>query len=197
MICETNEMERAMREMCEGSTEAFDRFYARYAPYVLQLAKRMLRDPMEAEDLCHDVFLEAIKKGFRYDPGRGSVEAWLAIMTKSRCLDRIRRRKRVEASEQAELQSASAADETERLVVRRMQAEALQEAMQTLPARQKEAVAYSYLTARTHKEIADDWNVPLGTVKSLIRYGVGNLRKYLAKKGWNDQEMTAGKEGQG
>lgn len=190
-------MEQVMREMCKGSPEAFDRFYASYAPFVLQLAKRMLKDPMEAEDLCHDVFLEAIKKGLTYDPGRGSIEAWLAVMTKSRCLDRIRKSNRITASGHAELQLTTDSDETERLVVRRLQLEALQEALQTLPARQKEAVAYSYLSARTHKDIADTWNMPLGTVKSLIRYGVGNMRKYLARMGWNDHEVSVEKEGQG
>lgn len=188
-----NEMEQVMRDMCEGSAEAFDRFYARYAPFVLQLAKRMMHDPAEAEDLCHDVFLEVIKKGFRYDHGRGSIEAWLAVMTRSRCLDKLRRSRRIAVGEQADRQLHTDRDETERLAVRRIQREALQEALQALPARQKEAVAYSYLAARTQQELADSWNVPLGTVKSWIRYGVGNMRKYLESKGWRDD--SEGREG--
>ncbi|NBD25836.1 RNA polymerase sigma factor [Paenibacillus glycinis] len=191
------DMSVVLRDMCAGSVEAFDRFYARYAPLIMSIALRMLGDRMEAEDACHDVFLEALRRGGeRYDPRRGSVEAWLAVMTRSRCLDRLRRGKRLlrreEWSEEAVPDSADAADEK---VLSRMQGEAVREALQALPAGQLQAVIGSYYGAKTHSEMASAWNVPLGTVKSWVRYGLHNMRKQLEKQGWTGEKENGTKEG--
>lgn len=184
---------QTLRAMCGGSTEAFDRFYARYAPLVLHIARKVVGDPMEAEDICHDIFLEVLRKGNGYDPTRGSVEAWLAVMTRSRSMDRLRKDKRLvrtnEAAEPAGQYDSAAG--TEDLVLLRLQREALEEAMQTLPSRQREAVAFSYYTAHTQKELSEAWDVPLGTVKSWVRYGLSNMRKQMEKRGWRSESGTA------
>ncbi|MFD1956381.1 RNA polymerase sigma factor [Paenibacillus thailandensis] len=189
---EEMEMELTLREMCDGSVEAFDRFYSRYAPLVFQIARRVVGDRMEAEDVCHDVFLEVIKRGGTYDSSRGSIEAWLAVMTRSRSLDRLRKERRLTSSEEADERRLGAAGaDIEEAVVLRLQQEAVQEALQALPARQKEAIAYSYFGARTQRELSEAWNVPLGTVKSWVRYGLDNIRKQLEKRGWTVSERQS------
>ncbi|SFJ12091.1 RNA polymerase sigma-70 factor, ECF subfamily [Paenibacillus sp. UNC496MF] len=179
------DMEVVLRAMCEGSVEAFDRFYAAFAPLIMGIALRMLGDRMEAEDACHDVFLEALRRGDRYDPGRGSVEAWVAVMTRSRCLDRLRRAKKLvrqEAWDETAIPDAASAAEEK--VLSRIQREAVRDALGTLPAGQLQAVVGSYYGAKSHREMASAWNVPLGTVKSWVRYGLHNMRKQLEKRGW-------------
>ncbi|QHW34085.1 sigma-70 family RNA polymerase sigma factor [Paenibacillus rhizovicinus] len=184
-------MSDILRAMCEGSADAFDAFYARYSALIMGIALRMLGDRMEAEDACHDVFLEALRRGDRYDPQRGSVDAWLAIMTRSRCLDRLRRSKKLIHREAWDAEEASDAEAAaEEKVLSQLQHEAVREALLALPARQQHAVVSSYYGSKTHSEMASAWNVPLGTVKSWVRYGLHNMRKQLEKRGWPDGKSS-------
>jgi len=183
-----DDMTAVLEAMCAGSVEAFDRFYERYAPLVMQVALRVMEDRMEAEDLCHDVFLEVLRTGRKFDRSRGSIESWLAVLTRSRGLDRLRRARRAlpggeEASfaRAAELETAAAPED---LVVLRFQRAAIREAFASLPSRQRRALANAYYSEKTQQEMADEWNVPLGTVKSWIRGGIANLRKQMAVRGW-------------
>ncbi|MDQ0064056.1 RNA polymerase sigma factor [Paenibacillus harenae] len=179
-----------LRAMCEGSTEAFHLFYARYAPLVLRIACRTLGERMEAEDACHDVFLEAIRKGDRYNPAKGSVESWLAVMTRSRCVDRLRKRSRTVAMSAENGGEKLRTDTTpEDKTIGFMERMAVREALEVLPELQRNAVVTAFLGKRTQRELAEEWQVPLGTVKSWIRYGLGNLRKELARRGWTDGSM--------
>ncbi|MHA6531321.1 RNA polymerase sigma factor [Paenibacillus sp. BAC0078] len=181
-------MAEALVQMCEGSTAAFDEFYGCYAPFVMQIAYRQTQDLMEAEDICQDIFLEVLRKGRAYDPSRGTIKAWLAVMTRSRCIDRLRRKARIEPlADPDALRRDESGPPQEDPVVRRLQSEALGSAMQRLPDNQKKAILGSYYAAHTHQELADSWSVPLGTVKSWIKYGVANMRKQFIKQGWMEQ----------
>lgn len=189
-------MSAVLEAMCAGSVEAFDRFYERYAPLVMHIALRVMEDRMEAEDLCHDVFLEVLRTGRKFDRSRGSIESWLAVLTRSRGLDRLRRARRaVPGGEKAVIgrlagpETAAAAPEDE--VVLRLAQAAVREAFAALPIRQRRALASAYYREKTQREMADEWNVPLGTVKSWIRGGIANLRKQLAVRGW----LTGGEGG--
>nr|WP_306812663.1 sigma-70 family RNA polymerase sigma factor [Paenibacillus soyae] len=171
--------------MCEGSSEAFNLFYSSYAPLVLRIACRMLGDRMEAEDVCHDIFLEAIRKGHRYEAARGSVDSWLAVMTKSRCMDRLRKRSRtvfIAPEESEDKLRVDAGPEEKALAT--LEKRAVKEALGELPEAQRNALVTAYFGNRTHRELAEEWQVPLGTVKSWIRYGTQNLRKALSRRGW-------------
>lgn len=181
-------MAQRMAEMCGGDTAAFDEFYACYAPFVMQIAYRQTRDRMEAEDICHDIFLEVLRRGGHYDPSRGSIKAWLAVMTRSRCIDRQRRQARSHpVADPGELRHEAEEDPQADAILRKEQREALAAALQRLPENQKKAVVGSYYGALTHQELAYSWSVPLGTVKSWIKYGVDNMRKQFMKQGWMEQ----------
>jgi RNA polymerase sigma-70 factor (ECF subfamily) len=186
MSGENDEMLQILRAISEGSTAAFDRFYDRYAPFVLHIALKSLGDRMEAEDVCHDVFLEVFHKADRYDPTRGSIESWLAVTTRSRCIDRLRRRSRVCAEAPAGTGYSITDHALEERVLGKLQGEALYEALSKLPGTQRRAVAGMYLESRTQRELSREMQVPLGTVKSFVRYGLHNLRKQLAGLGWSD-----------
>jgi len=182
------DMVPVLRDMCAGSTEAFGLFYDRYAPLVLQIALRMLADRMEAEDLCHDVFMEVLHTGHRYDVARGSIEAWLAVLTRSRCTDRLRRGSRIVSGRvdptERLTESAAALPTPEEAVLGRLERDAVRNALGCLPPAQQRAVVKAYYEAKTQREMAEELQVPLGTVKSWVRYGLHNMRKQLARMGW-------------
>src|ERR1041384_4542034 len=70
-----------------GDRAALATLYERHASLLLGLALRIVREKREAEDLLHDVFLEAWRSAGDFDPKRGRVRTWLAIRMRSRALD--------------------------------------------------------------------------------------------------------------
>lgn len=189
MDLQNEEMMRRLHEMCDGSVQAFDTFYACYSPFVMQVALRLVGDRMEAEDICHEVLLEVLRRGRDYDPARGSIKAWLAVITRSRSLDRLRRQSRLQLSGEETWPCADdgLGADSEDAAISRLEREALRTAIFALPEPQKKAIMGSYFALRTQREMAEAWSVPLGTVKSWVRYGLSNLRKQLEKQGWGEQ----------
>lgn len=189
------EMRLLLDEMRSGSLAAFERFYEHFASLVFQIAYKMTGDRMEAEDVCHDVFLEIFHKADQYDPARGSLEAWLAVRTKSRALDRMRKKQRVklEPVKAERVESAEFPISTEERVVTRLEREAVLTALSNIPDPQRTAVYGMYYEFKTQRELSQKLHRPLGTVKSLIRYGLNSLRKELRAAGWMESAGGAGK----
>jgi len=177
-----------------GSLHAFDRFYASAAPFVMGLSCRLLGERMEAEDVCHDVLMAVIAQPERYDPSRGTVEAWLAVLAKSRCLDRLRKRKRIvlDGESGGYAERMAAASDTERRVISKLQGEALRSALGELPGAQRQTISEAFFDYRSQSELAADWQVPIGTVKSRMRYGLTHLRKAMTRLGWAQAEGEGG-----
>jgi len=183
-----------LEQIQNGSLQAFDQFYASAAPFVMGLSRKLLGDRMEAEDVCHDVLLAVISQPDRYDPSRGTVEAWLAVLAKSRCMDRLRKRRRIvldaESGERAACMSA--VSDTERRVISKLQGEALRSALGELPGTQRQTIAEAFFDYRSQSELAESWHVPIGTVKSRMRYGLTHLRKAMVRLGWAQAEGEGG-----
>ncbi|WEG13586.1 RNA polymerase sigma factor [Pullulanibacillus sp. KACC 23026] len=182
--------EDLLKEMEAGSVHAFNAFYESHRAYVYKLASQLTRNHAEAEDLCHDVFLEVFQKAGNFDQSRGSVQAWLTIKTKSRFIDRTRRAKRFFLTPNPSYYSDFHLDEGPDLnLMKNENIHELFEAIRHLPDAQQVALISKYFNEHTQKEIAHAMNKPLGTVKSLIRYGIINLRKLLNERGFLETEF--------
>jgi RNA polymerase sigma-70 factor (ECF subfamily) len=183
------EPRRLIEAIAEGSVEAFETIYDEYAPAVYRVCLHLLKNTAEAEDVCHDVFLEAWQKIDTYDASRGSIQAWLLVKARSRCLDYIRKQQRVLVSDEAAAgEAVSQEDMTSRAVFKRLDWQMVRKALDTLPEQQKLAVVASFLKGRSHQEIAREMARPLGSVKSMIRYGMRKLRRQAVRNGYLDVE---------
>jgi RNA polymerase sigma-70 factor (ECF subfamily) len=182
----SDEGELLLEEMSRGSVTAFEKFYQKYAAFVLHVAWNMTGSRLDAEDLCHDVLLEAWNDADKYEAARGSVEAWLAVRTKSRCTDYLRRKRRWH--EKASIVAGSFVQpqggETEEAALARVAWAYLRSALKQIPPFQRQAVYGAYVEELTHRELAKRMNKPLGTIKSFVRNGLKHLRKQLDAAGW-------------
>src|SRR5215470_16110000 len=99
--------------IAQGDRDAFSRFYDTFAGLALGLIRRILRDPAASEEVLQEVFWQIWQDAGRYDPGRGTPEAWLVMRAKTRAIDRlraIRRRDRTFVAPVDEAVAARAAD---------------------------------------------------------------------------------------
>lgn len=182
-MMETTEHAHLLKLIEKGSEAAFNQFYETYVSFVLQIATQILSDRIEAEDITHEVFLEVYEKPRQYKPHRGSIKAWLAVKTRSRCIDRLRKKQPILVQKLEQLDSAETI-KTEQSVLKQIEKETILRALEKIPAKQREVIYLAYFENNTQVELSERLDRPLGTVKSLARYGLKNLRKQKSLLNW-------------
>jgi RNA polymerase sigma-70 factor (ECF subfamily) len=173
-----------VQRIAAGDRDAFARFYDRYASLVFTFAMRLLRVPAEAEDLLQEVFLQVWRQAHSYQQERGSPEAWMITITRSRAIDKLRSlRRRDEGA--VSLPASSRVEEGGKVESGAPEAEArlmVQSALARLPDAQRLVMELAYFDGLTQSEIATRLGEPLGTVKTRLRAGLERLRTFLGAK---------------
>ena len=172
----------AIEQMARGNQSALGELYDRHGRLIYSLALRVLRDQGDAEDVVQEVFLQAWREAARFDLTRGNVVAWLVMVTRSRAIDRLRRRQ-ARPQLAAKLEPDNRVDEGPRVDVQmewQSRAAEVRRALETLPLLQRVAVELAFFDGLTHAEIAEQLEVPLGTVKTRVRQGLLKMRDCLA-----------------
>ncbi|MFT5431870.1 MAG: RNA polymerase sigma-70 factor (ECF subfamily) [Myxococcota bacterium] len=164
--------------IAEGDRGALAELYDRYSGLLLAIARRVVRQGREAEDLLHDVFLEVWRHAGDFDVRRGSVRTWLCMRMRSRALDRCRLARLSKAvslpDSVLEQQQSTLEDPSSRADHSRVR-----EALATLPTEQREVLLLGYFEGLSSSEIAERVGVPIGTVKSRVAAGRNKLRSIL------------------
>jgi RNA polymerase sigma-70 factor, ECF subfamily len=164
-----------------GHTAALGVLYDRHAGLVYSLALKTLNNPQEAEDLTQDIFTN-LSRSTAYSPSRGSLRTFLAILTRSRALDRIRSRgtataflERWRSNKSQEMTTNSPLEQA----FQDEQSQEVQTALAQLSAPEQQILQLAYYEGLSQSAIADQLNIPLGTVKARSRRGLLKLRQAL------------------
>jgi RNA polymerase sigma-70 factor (ECF subfamily) len=160
----------------EGDRAALAALYDRHAPILLAMGMRVLGDRASAEDVLHDVFIEAWHHAAEFDGARGTVRAWLVTRMRSRSLDRrgkvVRGARVTEAvaseSRQATPDGISGPDRDR---VRR--------GVAGLPEELSAVIELAYFDGLSATEIGERLGLPAGTVKSRLARAIATMRAQL------------------
>ncbi len=167
--------------LSRGQTAVLGALYDRHAGLVYGLALSVLGDAQEAEDLTQDIFL-TLAKGTTYDPQRGSLRTFLAILTRSRARDRLRSRNNARQTLQRlnlDGQPETAANAPLEQVFQQEQSQEVRTALAQLSDSQQQILRMAYYDGLSQTEIAKQLEIPLGTVKARARRGLLKLRQTL------------------
>jgi len=175
-----------VRRVIAKDEEAFRNLFRRYAPMAKALAFRMVRQPFVAEEIVQEAFLALWRnpKAFRED--RGSFRAWMLSTVHHRAVDAVRReeawrrrsRERDPETILVEDVGQAVAEELD-LVSMRAQVRA---ALEKIPSEQRQVLDMMYFQGKTQSMIADELELPLGTVKSRTLLGMRRLRTSLLEE---------------
>jgi RNA polymerase sigma-70 factor, ECF subfamily len=167
--------------LSRGQTAVLGALYDRHAGLVYGLALSVLGDAQEAEDLTQDIFL-TLAKGTTYDPQRGSLRTFLAILTRSRARDRLRSRNNARQTLQRlnlDGQPETGANAPLEQVFQQEQSQEVRTALAQLSDSQQQILRMAYYDGLSQTEIAKQLEIPLGTVKARARRGLLKLRQTL------------------
>jgi RNA polymerase sigma-70 factor (ECF subfamily) len=157
-----------------GDQSAMGALYDRYSPVVYAVALRVLGDTGAAEDVLQDVFMQLWRNPGAFDSSRGSLGAWLAVITRNRAIDTLRKRRPENDIEDVIISvEPDMAGDADRARV----GEKVRAALGSMPDAQRKALELAYYEGLTHSEIAAKTGEPLGTIKTRIRAGLMTLRK--------------------
>lgn len=170
-----------------GDEVSFAALYDRYAPQLYAVCLRIVRSHADAEAVLSDVLWQVWTQADRYNPNRGSPRTFLMTLTRSRAIDRWRTiaarlsRERGAVGDALSDRASGRQDEVPgRKAIAREEGHLVRAALRSLQAAQRQALELAYFEGRTHREIASDLRLPLGTVKTHIRQGLIKLRHALA-----------------
>lgn len=166
-----------------GQKAALGVLYDRHASLVYSLAMQALGNAQEAEDLTQDIFL-TLAKGTSYDARRGTLRTFLAVLTKSRAVDRLRSRRsgqqlivRWQQREQSDPLPNSPFEQA----FQQEQSEEVRLALAELSEDEQKILQLAYYAGLSQSEIAQQLELPLGTVKTRSRRGLLKLRQSLIR----------------
>lgn len=174
-----------LHKVAQGDERAFATFYDATSSMIFGVLLRLLGDRTRAEEVAQEVYVQAWHKAGSFDPTRGSGWSWLVMIARSRAMDRGRAEqsyaRAMDGLEARPLEQplgtqVEPADLHAELEERRTRVMA---ALATLPPEQRSLVEAAFLDGRTHRELADESGLALGTVKSRIRAALQKLESHL------------------
>ena len=160
-----------------GDQSAMADLYDRYARVVYGVALRVLADTAAAEDVVQEVFLQLWRKPQAFDAERGRLAPWLAVISRNRAIDFLRKRP---LDDDIDEMPISTGVDLEDEAAQKLAIDKVRGVLGQLPQEQRKALEMAFFEGMTHTEIAGKTGEPLGTIKTRIRSGLLALRKVFA-----------------
>ena len=169
--------EALMGRIARGDEQAFRALSRRHVPAMVALARRILGNGADAEDVAQEAMLRVWTHAPRWQP-LAAFRTWLTRVVVNLCLDRKRRTQWVDLEAAGELvdptpgaTERAEGDERERM---------LAAAIETLPERQRSAIVLTYSEGMSNAQVAEVLDTSVSAVETLLVRGKQNLRRALA-----------------
>lgn len=158
---------------------AFAALFDHFAPRVKSYLMRLGADDATAEELAQEVMLAVWRRAASFNAALASVGTWIFTIARNKRIDRLRRERRPELDpDDPDLAPVQAVDADHALDIARA-GDKLRAAIADLPAEQASLLAMAFFEDKSHRAIAAETRLPLGTVKSRIRLALGRLRALM------------------
>lgn len=181
----TQSWERAIvARIAAGDDSALTTVFDQYGSLVYGIAVHLVGRE-EAPDVSQEVFTNLWASPDRFDPDRGTLRTYLAVMTRHRCIDTLRRTGRRQAREKRIGGDAfsNPPPNVEEAATALLFGEKVRRALDRLPNEQATAIRLAYLDGLTFQAVARAMSTPEGTAKSRLRLGLARLARELSDLG--------------
>lgn len=175
------------RRLSAGDRSAFDELYRRYAAPAYGLAYRLTGQQILAQDVVHDAFIALWRAPEAYDPARGAFRTFFLALVHHRAVDTVRREERLRKRQEraSNLEPTHDEDVAEDVVDEAFLGDRRREvraALKTLPPEQQKVLEMAYFAGMTQVQIAEEMQIPIGTVKTRTLAAMKKLRRALQQE---------------
>lgn len=160
---------------------AFRRIFIVMAPKLKAYLIKTGQSHSEAEEILQDTMLKVWRKAVLFDRTKSGANTWIYAIAKNARIDRIRKQTKPVPDPQDPSFVPDAPETGERSVSRKQDSELIRTAMAKLPTEQIQIIKMSFFEDKSHAEISQELDLPLGTVKSRIRLAFGKIRSEVEK----------------
>jgi RNA polymerase sigma-70 factor, ECF subfamily len=165
--------------IARGDAQAFDALYDEISPAVYGLARRVVRDPVHAEDVTQEVFLDIWRQATRFDSSRGKGRTWILTIAHRRAVDAVRRSEAHKRQDHHGALDEVSHDGPADAAIQADEHSSVRTCLETLSDLQLESVRLAYFNGYTYSEVATLLDKPLPTIKTRMRDGLIRLRDCL------------------
>jgi RNA polymerase sigma-70 factor (ECF subfamily) len=168
-----------LQKIAEGDQAAVGQCLDQYGDLIWSLARRFLGASAEAEDAVQEIFIEIWSSAARYRPDAGSEVTFVATIARRRLIDRLRKHSRTPDSELYDEGIASQNPDPVNRITENVEVQNVVQILEAMSEEHREILSMSIYQGYSHSEIADQLNMPLGTVKTRVRRGLMHIREQL------------------
>ena len=174
----------SLEEMIEAiardqSRAAFAGLFEHFAPRLKSYVMRLGADERAAEEVVQETMLMVWRKAASFDARLAAASTWVFTIARNKRIDRIRREHRPEIDPDDPALVGVPPELADMSLQRQQHGARLRAALAALPEEQASLVRSAFFDDKSHREIASEQSLPLGTVKSRIRLALGRLRREL------------------
>ena len=161
---------------------ALDYLYDHYSAALYGVILRVVKNDEIAEEVLQDVFMKIWNRFGSYDPGKGRLFTWMVNIARHQAIDKTRSKELSQDQKTGGLENVVSRIENSEFVEQRVEGIGVREILKSLPDEQQFVVEYLYFKGYTQSELADEFDIPLGTVKTRLRLAMQHLRTSLGSR---------------
>ena len=167
-------------ELLKGKQQvALSYLYDHYSPALYGIVHRIVGQDDVAEEVLQDAFVKIWDKIATYDADKGRLFTWMLNITRNLAIDKLRSKEFTYSTKTDRLDNIVSSASPTLYVEQQMKDHGLINLLHTLSPEQQMIVDLIYFKGYTHSEVADEFDMPLGTVKTRLRAAIIKLRKLL------------------
>ena len=158
---------------------AFKKLYEHFAPRLKSFLLRIGSDMSAAEEICQESMIMVWRRAETFNPDSAGASTWIFTIARNKRIDKLRKDNRPLPDLHDPSFFQIPVDKSDDILQRVEEEKKIKNALKNLPPEQAKLILSAYYEENSHRKIADETNLPLGTVKSRIRLAINRLRSQL------------------
>lgn len=171
--------EKLVSRLKSRDKSAFEYLYDNYSGALFGVVSRIIPKEAVAEEVLQDVFLKIWDKIESYDPAKGRLFTWMLNLTRNQAIDKTRSKELSREGKTSGIDNLVNRIEKREFAEQGVDSIGVSDLLNVLPKEQKFVVEYLYFKGYSQSELAEEFSIPLGTVKTRLRLAMSQLRSIV------------------
>ena len=168
-----------LRVGSDRDRSAFKKLYEHFTPRLKSFLLRIGSDMSAAEEICQESMIMVWRRAETFNPDSAGASTWIFTIARNKRIDKLRKDNRPLPDLNDPSFFQIPVDKSDDILQRVEEEKKIKNALKNLPPEQAKLILSAYYEEKSHRKIADETNLPLGTVKSRIRLAINRLRTQL------------------